>query len=95
MEVNDETDLYGDLITGHAAEGQGHYRAETEELRSKLQAKEEDMQQLQAKLNKALAETARLSKERETLVRNISCLFKTAQMEIQRKDAELKQLRER
>jgi len=40
-------------------------------------------------------QTARLSKERETLVRNISCLFKTAQMEIQRKDAELKQLRER
>lgn len=32
MEVNDETDLYGDLITGHAAEGQGHYRAETEEV---------------------------------------------------------------
>ncbi|DBA76549.1 TPA: hypothetical protein ACH3X2_008605 [Trebouxia sp. C0005] len=95
MEVHDDTDLYGDLITGHTEEGQGHFRAEAEELRSKLQTKEEDMQKLQAELDKALAETARLSKERETLVRNISCLFKTAQMEIQRKDAELKQLRER
>lgn len=90
------------------------------QLKTKLQAKEEEMQSLQAELSKALAEvylsrfltghrpdhtlmstlfaalqTARLSKERETLVRNISCLFKTAQMEIQRKDAELKQLREK
>ena len=35
-------------------------------------------------------QSTRLSKDRETLVRNISCLFKTAQQEIQRKDAELK-----
>ncbi len=32
MEVNDDTDLYGDLITGHAEEGQGHFRAEAEEV---------------------------------------------------------------
>ena len=37
----------------------------------------------------------RLAKEREVLVRNISCLFKTAQLEIQRKDTELRHLRER
>lgn len=42
-----------------------------------------------------LMQQARLVKERETLVRNISCLFKTAQLEIQRKDSELKQLRDR
>ena len=29
------------------------------------------------------------------LVRNISCLFKTAQLEIERKDAEIKDLRKR
>ena len=85
------------------------------QLKSKLQAKEQQMQQLQIALDKSQAEvgwccflgeglpvtpdmlvqTARLMKERETLVRNISCLFKTAQLEIQRKDTELKQLRDR
>lgn len=33
MEGNDEDDLYGDLLTGQAEEGQGHYRAEAEEVR--------------------------------------------------------------
>lgn len=95
MEGNEDDDLYGDLLKGHTEEGQGHYRAEAEELKSKLQAKEQQMQQLQTALEGSQAETARLLKERETLVRNISCLFKTAQLEIQRKDSELKQLRDR
>lgn len=95
MEGNEDDDLYGDLLTGHTEEGQGHYRAKAEELTSKLQATEEQMQQLQTQLETTQAEQARLVKERETLVRNISCLFKTAQLEIQRKDSELKQLRDR
>ncbi len=36
-----------------------------------------------------------LQKERAVLVRNISCLFKTAQLEIERKDGEIKDLRAR
>ena len=32
MDNDDDTDLYGDLIKGHTEEGQGHYRAETEEV---------------------------------------------------------------
>ena len=32
MEGNEDDDLYGDLITGHTEEGQGHYRAEAEEV---------------------------------------------------------------
>ncbi len=32
MDGNDDTDLYGDLITGQAEEGQGHFRAEAEEV---------------------------------------------------------------
>ena len=32
MEGNDDDDLYGDLLTGQAEEGQGHYRAEAEEV---------------------------------------------------------------
>ncbi|KAL3142590.1 CASP8 associated protein 2 [Trebouxia sp. C0009 RCD-2024] len=95
MEGNEDDDLYGDLVTGHTEEGQGHYRAAAEELTSKLQAKEEQMQQLQTQFEKSQAENANLTKERETLVRNISCLFKTAQLEIQRKDSELKQLKDR
>ena len=34
-----------------------------------------------------------LQQERETLVRNISCLFKTAQLELERKEGELRELR--
>ena len=36
-----------------------------------------------------------LAKDKETLTRNISSLFKTAQMEVQRKVEEIKQLRQR
>ena len=36
-----------------------------------------------------------LQQERAVLVHNISCLFKTAQLEIERKDAEIKDLRAR
>ena len=36
-----------------------------------------------------------LQQERAVLVRNISCLFKTAQLEIERKDAEIRDLRAR
>ena len=32
MDSNDDTDLYGDLVTGGAEEGQGHLRAEAEEV---------------------------------------------------------------
>lgn len=35
-----------------------------------------------------------LREERETLVRNISCIFRTAQLELQRKDDQLKELRQ-
>lgn len=34
-----------------------------------------------------------LQKERDILVRNISCLFKTAQLELERKEEELRELR--
>ena len=34
MENNDDTDLYGDLVPGNAEEGQGHFRAEAEEVPS-------------------------------------------------------------
>lgn len=32
MEGNEDDDLYGDLLTGHTEEGQGHYRAKAEEV---------------------------------------------------------------
>lgn len=32
MEGNEDDDLYGDLLKGHTEEGQGHYRAEAEEV---------------------------------------------------------------
>jgi len=35
-----------------------------------------------------------LSKENEILKRNISCIFRTAQLEIARKDKQIKELRE-
>lgn len=94
MEAIDDTDLYGDLVSTHTGEGHGHLKAEVEELRHQLQTQGQQLEQVQAELDEANAESARLSQERETLVRNISCLFKTAQMEIQRKDAELRQLRD-
>lgn len=32
MEGNEDDDLYGDLLAGQTEEGQGHYRAEAEEV---------------------------------------------------------------
>lgn len=37
----------------------------------------------------------KLAEANQVLVRNISCLFKTAQLEVERKDAEIKDLRQR
>ena len=36
-----------------------------------------------------------LQKDKGTLLRNISCLFKTAQLELERKEGELRELRRR
>ena len=35
MDTNEDDDLYGDLITSQTLEGQGHYRAEAEEVNKK------------------------------------------------------------
>lgn len=44
-------------------------------------------------LSQAPVQRDELQKERDILVRNISCLFKTAQLELQRKEEELRELR--
>lgn len=78
--------LYGDLNTDaesfQAAEYRAKYKTELDRATS-----------LTARVSTLEAENARLRSENEIFERNISCLFKTAQLEIKRKVNEIQRLR--
>ncbi|CAL8467621.1 g7159 [Coccomyxa elongata] len=86
-------ELYGDLFAQDGA-GEGLLPIQTAELRRRTEEQEAVIEELKARLEAAEAERDELREERETLVRNISCIFRTAQLELQRKDDQLKELRQ-
>ncbi|BDA42727.1 hypothetical protein COCOBI_03-6200 [Coccomyxa sp. Obi] len=86
-------ELYGDLFA-HDGAGEGLLPIQTAELRRRTEEQEAVIEELKARLEAAEAERDELREERETLVRNISCIFRTAQLELQRKDDQLKELRQ-
>ncbi|KAK9909567.1 hypothetical protein WJX75_004212 [Coccomyxa subellipsoidea] len=87
-------ELYGDLFARDGA-GEGLLPIQAAELTRRSEEQEAVIEELKLRLEAAEAERDELREERETLVRNISCIFRTAQLELQRKDDQLMELRQR
>eukprot|EP00897_Mesotaenium_endlicherianum_P009568 jgi/Mesen1/863/ME000114S10939 len=93
-DMEDKTlDLYSDLYAIDDSATQW-LKVPSHEMVEKLEALEILKNELLSKLEKAQQETEKAEGQKKVLVRNISCLFKTAQMEIARKDKLIRQLRE-
>ena len=78
-------DLYGDLVTSGG---------DAQVPRAELQAAHARVAQLEAELSAREKKVDKAMKLNTVLVRNLSTIFKTAQVEIARKDAEIVRLRE-
>ena len=94
-----EEDLYGDLYvgnddgSGHGNAGSGILRLKVSKLMSDVAAKDALISEAD-KVMQGLRETvSRLQEENETLKYNISSLFNTAKLEIERKDREIEENR--
>lgn len=95
MPDDPDADLYGDLESALPAEGEALLKAQLAELSAKVEEQDQELLALRAQVASLQSEKESHAKDKETLTRNISSLFKTAQMEVQRKVEEIKQLRQR
>ncbi|XP_017553231.2 CASP8-associated protein 2 [Pygocentrus nattereri] len=89
--VKESMDLYEELITKEQEEKDATYN----ELKSKFDAAQNQVQELLAKLQQMQTKNSSLHKENTVLKKNISALIKTARMEIIRKDDEINKLNSR
>lgn len=94
--ANDESiviELYDDLIqrASHCADFQDPIVGE---LRQALETKNQEVATLQGALEELKKKAEALQETEKVLIRNISCLFRTAKLEIARKDAEIKGLKD-
>ncbi|XP_036437256.1 LOW QUALITY PROTEIN: CASP8-associated protein 2 [Colossoma macropomum] len=89
--VKESMDLYEELITEEREEKDATYN----ELKSKFDAAQNQVQELLAKLQQMQTKNSSLHKENTLLKKNISALIKTARMEIIRKDEEINKLSNR
>ena len=103
---NDDDDLYGDLVVECA--GPPDRKADTESMKVDATvpreehcgkdvgaALAEENRRLAATLADAERELERMMTERAVLVKNMSCIYKTAKAEIARKDCIIEDLRKK
>ncbi|KAI8104057.1 hypothetical protein M9435_006583 [Picochlorum sp. BPE23] len=92
-----EQDLYGDLYGagegGDQKEGVGILRLKVSRLMSDIGVKDSMISRLEKTVQELQEEVGRLKESNKVLEYNISSLFNTAKLEIERKDAEIKSLR--
>ena len=92
-------DIYDDLVTNttsvtNETKNKKSRDVDSTGLQPKVELLEKEYELLQDDKKHATQKIEILTKENEILKRNISALFKTAQLEIKRKDEEIKRLRE-
>mmetsp|Transcript_4181 Transcript_4181/g.11794 ORF Transcript_4181/g.11794 Transcript_4181/m.11794 type:complete len:100 (+) Transcript_4181:145-444(+) len=85
-------DLYGDIY-GKYGESEKLLSARVAELEEKLLANEASIAEKDKEVLEVKAENARLIEQNKTLIRNISCLYRTAVEEINRKDILMNDIR--
>eukprot|EP00890_Picochlorum_soloecismus_P004498 jgi/Picsp_1/5049/NSC_02412-R1_---NA--- len=92
-----EDDIYGDLYTmegGSMREGSSLLQIRVSKLTQELNTKNLVLEKTQDHLKELQIEIGRLQEENKILEQNISCLFNTAKLELERKDKELKRFQE-
>ncbi|KYR00547.1 hypothetical protein DLAC_02561 [Tieghemostelium lacteum] len=97
----DDDDLYGDIKQTIESSDDEGYKEKFKDLQLEIQQLTDRINKNELELkvsnenNLALKkDKEQLQKINEILMKNISCLFKTAQLEIQRKDKEIDNLRD-
>ncbi|KAL4424924.1 hypothetical protein ABPG77_009653 [Micractinium sp. CCAP 211/92] len=87
-------DLYADLF-GSGDDGAGTLlKTQVAELSERAQRQEAQIQALQAQVEALTQQNGALSERAATLAANISSLYNTAKLELARKDAQIRELRE-
>lgn len=88
-----EESLYGDLVA--TADGQGSIllQSELEAVRAEAQSQSHKLQESEKLTESLVIEIEALKAQNAVLITNISSLFKTAQLELQRKNHEIAELR--
>ena len=81
-----DDDLYADLVGESGAAGDTVIRTQNAALKQRVREQDEALQKLAKQLRDSETLVASLRAENETLERNISCLYRTAVLEISRKD---------
>ena len=81
-----DDDLYADLVGESGAAGDTVIRTQNAALKQRVREQDEALRKLAKQLRDSEALVASLRAENETLERNISCLYRTAVLEIARKD---------
>mmetsp|Transcript_17309 Transcript_17309/g.23915 ORF Transcript_17309/g.23915 Transcript_17309/m.23915 type:complete len:130 (+) Transcript_17309:253-642(+) len=87
-----EEDIYDDLFTENG-EGETLLRERIKQLEEALKTSTNENENLKESVKDLESEVSRLSEEREILVTNLSCIFKTARSETLRKDRTIAELR--
>mmetsp|Transcript_17075 Transcript_17075/g.43792 ORF Transcript_17075/g.43792 Transcript_17075/m.43792 type:complete len:99 (-) Transcript_17075:194-490(-) len=90
--MDEDADLYSDLVTQHG-EGEALLQARVTELEQKLRDKERAEKTQAEEIARLKSQVGKLGEEKTTLVRNISCIYRTAVEEIGRHEAQIKDLR--
>ncbi|KAK3258018.1 hypothetical protein CYMTET_32919 [Cymbomonas tetramitiformis] len=90
----EDEDLYGDLYN-ESGEGDTLLTVKNTELKESLEKTQAVVTELTAKTTSLEEQVTILTEERTTLVRNISCLFKTAKEEISRKEDLISELQKK
>mmetsp|Transcript_4461 Transcript_4461/g.8374 ORF Transcript_4461/g.8374 Transcript_4461/m.8374 type:complete len:105 (-) Transcript_4461:195-509(-) len=89
----DDDDLYEDLVTSDGDKGKLLLQEQNTQLMEELKEANSQNASMKMRISELEGQVASVSKERDTLIRNISCIYKTAKREIQRKDATVAELR--
>ncbi|GAB4816675.1 hypothetical protein N2152v2_003721 [Parachlorella kessleri] len=87
--------LYADLYDEEGGPRETLLKTQVAELQDRVQQQEQELLQLRGQVEELQQQNEELEQQRSTLATNISSLYKTAKLELQRKDAEIKELRDR
>eukprot|EP00887_Chlorella_sp_A99_P000664 scaffold5.g664.t1 len=94
QEEQEVEDLYGDLLDGGGGAGGTLLQTQLAELKDRAARQEAQISDLQAQADNLAARNRELEAQVAVLTTNISSLYDTAKLEIQRRVDEIRELRE-
>ncbi|KAH9330128.1 hypothetical protein KI387_002236, partial [Taxus chinensis] len=92
-EEDDYDELYADLYE-YLEDGRQLPKTSLLEMEERISQITKQSQEMQIEIDTLQKQNDSLQRDKDVLIRNISCLFKTAQMEIARKNKQINELRE-